>query len=504
MTKYSFGGSGLQAAIGLIAAWRPLPQNSFCLKKLQQAKRGFVKRHIVEWLVVPSRKIIPAFNWKWNYAIGALLAASISMAAHAADLLEIYRLAQRNDPTLDAARYALEAAQEKIPQARAGLLPVVAVNGSDNNTYATNTFSNAPPVNRDVRAWNWTLQLTQPLLRAQNIYALTGSKALVEQAIAQYAQAEQDMILRVAQAYFDVLIARENIEVAEGQLRAAKEQLDLAKRGFETGTNAITDVHDTQSRVDLAHSQRVAAQNELDSRRAEVEKIVGNAPAEFVALLHAVEIPGPQPDDPQAWIAQARENNPAVRAPQAALLAAEAEVKKIRADYAPTLDVMASYGKNFSSGSITTPSDFSTQGKSRQAGVQLTVPIFSGFASGSRVTEAIANKNKIAAELEIARRQAGTDARQAYSAIVNGLSRIAALQSAVESSQSAVRGNQAGYRLGIKVVIDVLNAEQQLYTAQRDLVKARYDTLFQGFKLRAAAGVLTEWDVVAVNALLVH
>ena len=448
--------------------------------------------------------VVSFLNWKWNYAIGALLAASISLSAHAADLLEIYRLAQRNDPTLDAARYALEAAQEKIPQARAGLLPVVAVNGNDNNTYAMNTFSNTPAVNRDVHAWNWTLQLTQPLLRAQNIFALMGSKALVEQAIAQYAQAEQDMILRVAQAYFDVLVARENIEVAEGQLRAAKEQLDLAKRGFETGINAITDVHDTRSRVDLAHSQRVAAQNELDSRRAELEKIVGIEPDELAALLYAVVIPKPQPDDPQAWIAQARENNPAVRAPQAALLAAEDEVRKNRADYLPTVDFVASYGKNYSSGSTTMPTDFSTRGKSGQAGVQLTVPIFSGLATGSRVTEATANKNKIAAELEIARRQAGTDARQAYSAIVNGLSRIAALQSAVESSQSAVRGSQAGYRLGIKVVIDVLNAEQQLYTAQRDLVKARYDTLFQGLKLRATAGVLTEEDVVAVNALLAH
>ena len=439
-----------------------------------------------------------------HYAIGALLAASIGLSAQAADLLEIYHMAQRNDPTFDAARYALEAAKEKIPEARAGLLPVVAVNGADNNTYATNTFSNTPSVNRDVHAWNWTLQLTQPLLRAQNMYAFSGSKALVEQAMAQYAQAEQDMILRVAQTYFDVLVARENIEVAEVQLRAAKEQLDLAKRGFETGTNAITDVHDTQSRVDLARSERVAAQNELDSRRAELEKIVGIAPEGLDALSYVVFIPQPQPDDPQAWIAQARENNPAVRVPQAALLAAETEVKKNRADYAPTLDLVASYGKNYSSGSITTPSDFSTQGKSRQAGVQLTVPIFSGFATGSRVTEAIANKNKIAAELEIARRQAGTDARQAYSAIVNGLSRIAALQSAVESSQSAVRGNQAGYRLGIKVVIDVLNAEQQLYTAQHDLVKARYDTLFQGLKLKAAAGVLTGEDVATVNALLAH
>lgn len=435
-------------------------------------------------------------------AAGVLLAASLSLPVQATDLLDIYRLAQRNDPTLEAARYALEAVKEKIPQARAGLLPVVNVTGSDSTTSASNRFDNSQPVDREAYAWNWTLQLTQPLFRMPNLYALKESGALVEQAIAQYARAEQDLIQRVAQAYFDVQVAQESIEVAERQLRAVQEQLDLSKRGFESGTNAITDVHEAQSRVDLARSQRVETQNELDSRRAELEKIVGNVAGEFAALKPAVVIPRPQPENPQAWIAQARERNPAVRAPQAALLAAETGVSKVRADYAPTVDVVASYGRNFSSGSTASPLNYSVKGDSAQAALQLTVPIFSGLSTASRVREAVANRNQIAAELEAARRQAGTDARQAYSAVVNGLSRIAALQSAVESSQSAVKGNRAGYRLGIKVNIDVLNAEQQLYAAQRDLVKARYETLFQGLKLKAAAGMLAEADIKAINVML--
>lgn len=163
---------------------------------------------------------------------------------------------------------------------------------------------------------------------------------------------------------------------------------------------------------------------------------------------------------------------------------------------------MASYGQNYSSGSLTTPADFATRANPRQLGVQLTMPFFAGGATNSRVTEAIAGKNKAAAELEAARRQAGTDAKQAYSAIVNGLAQIEALESAVESSKSAVKGNQIGYQLGIHMNIDVLNAEQQLYAAQRDLVKARYDTLLQGLKLKAAAGGLTESDVLVVNGLL--
>ena len=437
-----------------------------------------------------------------------LVLSCISLSVHAEDLLEIYRLAQGNDPTFEAARYALEAAQEKIPQARAGLFPALNLNGSNNATHASSQFSNqitSPTlVNRDVHAWTWTLQLTQPLIRMQNAYAYRESKSLVDQARAQYTQAEQDLILRVTQAYFDVLVAQESIEVADAQVKSTGEQLALAQRGFEAGTNSITDTHEAKSRSDLARAQRIAALNELEAKHAELEKLVGQPSIELAVLQPAVVIPKPQPDDVKAWAEQARENNPAVLAPKAAVNAAEAEVSKNRAEYSPTLDLTASYGNNYSSGNISTPSDYATRINSSQLGVQLNIPLYEGGMTKSHVAEAIANKNKAEAQLEIARRQSGTDARQAYAAIVNGLAQIEALESAVESSQSAVNGNQIGYKLGIHMNIDVLNAEQQFYTAQRDLLKARYDTLFQGFKLKAAAGVLTESDVLEINGLLAY
>jgi outer membrane protein len=436
--------------------------------------------------------------------VGVLLLAGISLSARGEDLLEIYKLAQRNDPTFEAARHAYEAAQEKIPQARAGLFPVLNLNGNDNATVASSRFTHTPLVDRDVHAWTWTLQLTQPLIRAQNVYAYQESKWLVEQGRAQYTWAEQDLILRVTLAYFEVLVAQESIEVADAQVKATGEQLALAQRGFEKGANAITDVHEAKSRSDLARAQRIAAQNELEAKHAELEKVVGQPSNSLAALQPAVVVPKPQPDDVKAWMEQARENNPAVLAPKAAVNAAESEVSKSRAEYAPTLDMVASYGNNYSSGNVSAPTDFETRAKSRQIGLQLTIPLYAGGTTSSRVTEAIANRNKAAAELEVARRQSGTDARQAYAAIVNGLAQIEALESAVESSKSAVNGNQVGYKLGIHMNIDVLNAEQQLYTAQRDLLKARYDTLFQGFKLKAAAGVLTESDVLEVNGLLAY
>lgn len=155
--------------------------------------------------------------------VGVLLLAGISLFARGADLLEVYRLAQGSDPIFEAARYAFEAAQEKIPQARASLLPVVNLNGNANDTYGSSRFANSTKVKRDVRAWTWTLQLTHPLYRAQNILAYSESDLLVEEAHAKYVQAQQELIMRVTQAYFDVLVARKNIEVAEAQLRATEE-----------------------------------------------------------------------------------------------------------------------------------------------------------------------------------------------------------------------------------------------------------------------------------------
>lgn len=433
-----------------------------------------------------------------------LVMTGISPSVRAENLLEIYRMAQANDPTFEAARYGFAAAQEKIPQARAGFLPTLDLNGTDNATVASSKFTNSPLINQDVNAWTWTLQLTQPLIHLQNIYAYKESESLVEQQRAQYSLAEQDLILRVTKAYFDVLVSQESIEVADAQVKATGEQLALAQHGFELGTHAITDVHEAKARFELARAKRIAAQNDLESKQAELEKIVGQPSHTLASLRPAVVVPSPQPDNVSAWAEQARENNPAVLAPYEAEKAAEEEVSKNRAAYTPTLDMVASYGENYSSANVAVPTLYETRAKSSMVGVQLKIPIFAGGMTGSRVSEAIANKNKAAAELEVARRQSATDAKQAYEAIVNGLAQIDALQSSVESSKSAVIGNQIGYKLGIHMNIDVLNAEQQLYKSQRDLLKARYDTLFQGFKLKAAAGVLTGSDVVEINSLLAY
>lgn len=446
------------------------------------------------------RKALGCFTVS-RLALGWLI-ASFGTLASAADLIDVYHLAQSSDPTFEAAYYTLESVQQKIPQALAGLLPSLAVNGNDGRTKANTTFSSISPLERDVRVWNWSLQLTQPLIRIQNIYAYGESEFLVEQATAQFAQAEQDLILRVAQAYFEVIVAEESIATTEAQLRAMNEQLTIAQHGFESGISTITDVHEAKSQVDLARADQVNALNDLETKHSELEKIIGKIPDRLSILRPSVVAPKPEPADPQAWIEQARENNYAVRAQRAALSMAETTVDKNRAEYLPTMDLTASYGRNFSSGNLTIPDDYTTAARSKAVGIQLNVPIFSGGSTNAKVAEAVANRYKIQADLETARRQAATDARQAYAGIFNSLSRVEALDSAVESGKSAVKGNQTGYKLGIRINIDVLKAEQQLYSSQRDLTKSRYETLLQGLKLKAATGTLSELDLITINGLL--
>ncbi len=423
-------------------------------------------------------------------------------AAWGANLLEVYHLARDNDSAFEAARYTLEAIRQKIPEARAGLLPTVNMNGNDSRTEASTTFDPAPTMTRDVHTWTWTLQLVQPLIRLQNLFVYQESQRLVEQATAQFDQAKQDLILRVAQAYFGVVSAQESIAVTESQVKAMQEQLEIATHGFQAGTHAVTDVYEARSRFDLAMAQLVATRNELATKRAELEKITGPISYPLAMLRPAVAIPKPHPDDIRAWTNMAQENNPAIRAQKAALAAAESGIRRYRAEHLPTLDLTASYGKNYSSGSLTTPNDYTTAVTSQQAGIQLNIPIFAGGGTNARVTGAIANRFKARADLETARRQAIAEVRQAYAGIENGLSQVTALESTVDSSQKSVKGNRIGFGLGIRMNLDVLNAEQQLYAAQRDLAKARYDTLLQGLKLKAVAGILAETDVTEISIQL--
>lgn len=435
-----------------------------------------------------------------------VLALWICMApasASAEDLLDIAQRAQAHDATYLAARRALDAAAERPIQARAGLLPAAHLAAAANRQSGQAAFSGAAPVDREVRNRNWSLQLTQPIWRPASLAGWRHAEAQLEQAREQFRQAGQDLLLRAAQSYLDVLVAQEGRRAAGSYLAAVEQQLALAGRNFDVGTGAITDVHEAQARRDAARAQGVAAQNEVELRMAELERLLGGAPGALRPLDPLAALPPPPADGLQGWLDAARAEHPAVRIQRSAVDVASAEVERQRAGHSPTLDLTASYGPTHASGSMSSPADIASRVRSSQLGVNFTLPLYAGGAVQSRVREALAMRDKAEEDLEAARRLASTQARQAHAGLLNGLAQVDALASAVRSSEAALASNRVGYRIGTRINTDVLNAEQQLHAAQRDWHKARAETLMNGLRLKAAAGELSDADLATINALLV-
>jgi len=435
-------------------------------------------------------------------ALVFFVASAIASVAAAADLHELYLLAMVNDPTYQSANFVLQAARQQRPEAFSALLPSIIGTGSASRTFGRTTYTGIPEVDRSFNSDQWVVQLTQPLLRVQNNILYGEAKAAVEQAVAQYAAAEQDLILRLTRAYFDVVVAERHIGAAQAQVTALNEQLHAARRSFEAGVASITDVDDTQSRAALAEAQLEGAVNDQEAARASLEAIIGEPPPVLSELKDGAILPRPIPSDPTVWVGRALEDNPMVKAASAAITVADWELRRSEVQRLPTIDLVASYGGNYSSGNITEPSNFGTNVKDRQVSIQFSVPLIEGGAIRAHVAEAHAKRSKAQADLTGAQRQATLSTRQSYAAILSGVSQVHALETAVAAGRSAVKGNKVGYGLGIRINSDVLNAEQQLYSSIQDLEKARYDTLFEGLKLKAATGELSADDLNAVSSLL--
>lgn len=433
-----------------------------------------------------------------------MAAAFLAGSCAAQSLVDVYQKARLHDPQYNAARRSLEAGLEKGPQGLAGLLPTVNVVGGSSDQVGEASFSDAAYVHRDVRSWNWSVQFTLPLIRLGNAAAYAQGNAQVRQAREQFALAEQDLILRVAQAWFDVQVAQENVQVAQGQVQAIGEQLTLAERTFEVGTGTITDVHEAKARHALTRAQHVAAKNDLAMKQAELNKLVGDsltsAASAGVAMRISRDLP-PLQTPVEDWLGAAKTGNAQIRIQQAALEVAHQEVNKSRAAHAPTLDFVANQGINYSSGALSSPADVSSRVHSFQRGLQFTVPLFAGGAMQSRVREALALEEKAREDLVGAERQAVSQVRQAFAGVANGQVQVQALQVAVAAGRNAVESNRIGFAIGTRINPDVLNAEQQLYSALRDLGKARADAALAGLKLKAAVGALQEQDLAALDQL---
>ncbi|PKO72817.1 MAG: channel protein TolC [Betaproteobacteria bacterium HGW-Betaproteobacteria-14] len=434
-----------------------------------------------------------------------LALALTAVPAFAADLLQVYRDAIEYDAQYASAKAARDAGLEKLPQGRAGLLPVISASASTvrNDVDYERRFPGAAGMDARYNTNGYQLTLTQPLFRWQNFVQYDQSKLQVTLAEAQFAQARQDLILRVAQAYFDVLLAQDSLDLAQAQKKAIGEQLESAKRNFEVGTSTIVDTHEAQARYDLVTAQELAAGNDLEIKRQALNQVIGKVPERLNALRPQVQLQRPQPDDIAKWAESAETGSPLVAVQQAAYEIAEKEIGRQRAGHYPTLDLVATRGRSSATGGLAlgVPAPGSDT-HTTTVGLQLSVPLFAGGAVMSKEREAVALREKARADLDTTRRSAVLGARQAYLGVTSGMAQVKAFEQALVSNQSALDSNKLGYEVGVRINIDVLNAQQQLFSTRRDLAKARYDTLLAQLKLKAAAGTLGEDDVQAINALL--
>jgi outer membrane protein len=425
-------------------------------------------------------------------------------AVSAADLLEVFRSAQTSDAVYAGARATWAAGQEKLPQGRAGLLPSASASASsqrnDRDT-ASRDLGSGITTGR-FNSNSFSLSVTQPLYRPQNIANYQQSKIQVAQADAVFAQAAQDLILKVAQAYFDVLLAQDTVEFARAQLIAIGQQLEQAKRNFEVGTATITDTHDAQARYDLTVSGEIAARNDLELRKRQLELLIGR-PAPALSPLGARFSPGPpDPDNMERWVVDAAENNLQVAVNRAGLEFSTKEIERNRAGHLPTIDAFATYSDSSSGSSFLGTNTLGSENSSKVLGVQLAIPIYQGGLVSSRVREAIANEDKARQDLDNARRTAELTARQTFLSVTSGIAQVKALEGALVSSQSSLDSTRLGQEVGVRTQVDVLNAQQLLFQTRRDLAQSKYNYVLFLLRLKAAVGKLSEEDLARVNLWL--
>ncbi|MFY8015080.1 MAG: TolC family outer membrane protein [Limnohabitans sp.] len=427
-------------------------------------------------------------------AISAAFAGSVQ----AQSLMSLFETARSYDATYKAAQSQYTANLAKGEQAKALLMPTIGLSANVNKTEVEQVASN---LTANAQSKSATLSASQPLYRPANFASYQQGQRQLELASVQLKAAEQDLMVRLSQAYFDVLISRESLDFVKAQKLAVSEQLAAAKRNFEVGTSTITDAREAQARYDLVLAQEIAADNDLRIKRLALNQLVGLNNIEPKSLASKAKLTGPEAQSLEQWVKQSSESNPSVLQSRTALDIAKLETAKAEAGHKPTLDLVAGYtptrykdGKGLNASQV----DINTNSVT----LSFNMPLFAGFATQNRIKETVALEDKARSDLEAAERAVAQATRSAFFGLQSGLGQVNALQAAEASSQSALDANKLGYQVGVRINIDVLNSQSQLFQTKRDLAKARYDVLLGQLKLRQATGTLTEADLAAINALL--
>lgn len=431
-----------------------------------------------------------------------LATVSGTTPALAANLFDIYRDAQLNDARFGAAKAQYQAQQERLPQARAGLLPNINFDANYNYNdidieYTSAAFNSG---RRNYDAYEYGLNLIQPIYRRQNMLAVDQAVVVVAQAGTELDLARQDLILRTAQAYFDVLLARFNLRAERSQQSALAEQLEQAKRNFVVGTATITDQREAQARYDLTSARVIGAQNDLLVAQQALEVLTGAPVREELAGLQSdVAFTPPSPKSIEAWVEQSYQTNLDVLRAQQSLDIAQTEVRRQRAGHQPTLDLFGSVTEAHQGGSAFGVGSDSTAGV---VGVEFSLPIYQGGAISSRTREAIGAQDRAAQELENTRREVAQGTREAYLGVTLGIAQVSAFEQAVASTELQLESTKLGQEVGVRTAVDVLNAQSQLTIARRDFAQSVYNTILSQLALQAAVGRLVEADLLNINDLL--
>lgn len=431
----------------------------------------------------------------------AILCTPLMPAGAAEDLLALYEEARQQDPVLGAAEARYQAVTEQVPQARSQLLPRVEVDaGIDRERLE---FGDDVPggggAGGSFTSQGWGATVTQPIYDARAWPALDASRSQVEAAEQELEAARQELMVRLVNAYFDVLLADDSVRTALAQKAAIAQQLAQAERAFEVGTGTVVDVDEAKARFDLAHADLIEARNDLDVARQALRRIVGRTPDELVPLRREPELEPPGFGKMTEWENRAVEQARALQAQAARVESAQHDVESARGERYPRLDAVASYRDDrdttFGGG---TRADVETT----RIGLQVVVPLYQGGGAGARLRERAAELEAAREDLTDTRLQVVEATRTAYLRVESGLSRTRALRQALRSSQSSLRSTQRGFQVGVRSSVDVLDAVQQVYAAQRDLSAAQYDLIRNRVALQDAAGVLSTPDLRELNGLL--
>lgn len=434
--------------------------------------------------------------------VAAALLASSTTALADQDILSTYQQALQSDPVYQQAIANRNAVEEQLPQAKANVRPQITASGSAKEFRDSIDYDKDGSFDDTFAQFQFGAQLSQTLYDWSNYRQVDQAQAVVDQAKANFTAAQQSLIVRVAERYFGVLDAQVALQAAQAQLKAIKRQLEQARQRFQVGVIARTDVEQAKARYDLSQASLLQAQDNVDSAREQLRQLIGESPEPLFSVRDGINFTLPKPADETAWRKRAEDQNPSLLAARYGAQAQMTGVEVARGGHYPTVDAVASYGyTDAGGGSSAIRGGFNSS--QAAIGVEVNVPIYLGGGTDSRIREAQYRYTESRERLEEVRRSVSRDASDAYRGVKTALERVRALDQSRQSTQSALEAVQAGYDVGTRTIVDVLNAQRDLFDATRDFQQERHAYLLNTLKLEQAAGTLTLDDLQTVNQLLV-